>query len=127
MDLVTMGVISGVVVVGGVVFYLKSIKYFTPSEVVVIPIPPVTIFDKEGNPIRTSYKIIRDGGYVFLPFWKKYYVLPVNRIKSKVSSKNILTKDELRINVDIIIQYKINTETPLGIDNRSIRCLQKNR
>jgi uncharacterized membrane protein YqiK len=119
MDLVTMGVISGVVVVGGVVFYLKSIKYFTPSEVVVIPIPPVTIpdeFDEKGNPLRTSYRIIRDGGYVFLPFWEKYYVLPVNRIKSKVSSKNILTKDELRINVDIIIQYKINTETPLGID-----------
>ena len=43
-------------------------------------------------------------------------MLPVNRIKSKVSSKNILTKDELRINVDIIVQYKINTETPIGID-----------
>lgn len=119
MDVVTIGVTSGVVAVGGIVFYLKSIKYFTPSEVVVIPIPPVTLegeFDKDGNPLRTSYRIIRNGGYVFLPFWKKYYVLPVNRIESKISSKNILTKDELRINVDIIIQYKINTETSLGID-----------
>jgi len=124
MDLVTMGVTSGVVVVGGVVFYLKSIKYFTPSEVVVIPISTVTLLDDEGNPrlddegnpLRTNYRIIRNGGYVFLPFWKKYYVLPVKRIKSKVSSKNILTKDELRINVDIIVQYKINTETPIGID-----------
>jgi len=66
MDLVTMGVTSGVVVVGGVVFYLKSIKYFTPSEVVVIPIPPVTLLDDEGNPrlddegnpLRTNYRII---------------------------------------------------------------------
>ena len=119
MELMTMGAIGGLTVAGGIGFYLKSIKYFTPSEVVVIPIPPVTIpneFGPDGQPLTTNYRIIRNGGYVFLPFWRKYYVLPVNRIKSKVSSKNILTKNELRINVDIIVQYKINTETPIGID-----------
>jgi uncharacterized membrane protein YqiK len=107
-------------VIGGLGFYLRGVKYFTPSEIVAIPIPTINTgeIDEDGNPITTNYRIIRNGGYTFLPFWRKYYVLPANRINTKITSDNILTKDELRISVNIITQYKIDTET----DERTTRA-----
>ena len=118
MELMTMGAIGGLTIAGGFAaisglgFYIRSVKYFRPSELVAISKPKEdTGLVNEKGEVIYSYYSYQQGGRVFIPFWKEYYVLPVYIISSTIKTGKLLMKDKLHISANIAIQYTIDIST----------------
>ena len=109
--LVAVGVF--VILIGLLIFYFKSVKYFAPYEIVAVlhPLYNTGEIDEDGNHIYDNYKYYKNGGKIFLPFWKNYFVLPRNIITSSIATQKFLTLDKLHIRVDFVIQYSIDVST----------------
>lgn len=119
MELMTIGTMGGMsfTVIGGVIFYIKSIKYFQPSEILAI-----SQFrrndgeiDEDGKPIYKDYTYQR-GGRKFIPFWKEYYVLPTHLMTSSIATQKFLTLDKVHIRADFVVQYQIDVSTDKKIE-----------
>jgi len=114
MNLQTIEMIGGasivLSVVSGIIFYIKSIKYFRPSELIAIlknEKEDTGSQDKQGKEIYSFYNF-EQGGRHFLPFWKEYYVLPTGIITSTIKTGTLLMEDKLKVSVEIVFQYHID-------------------
>lgn len=119
MELTTIGTMGAMsfTIIGGIIFYIKSVKYFQPSEIVAI-----SQFKRntgevgwDGEPIYSDYMYQR-GGRKFLPFWKEYYVLPTHLMTSSIATQKFLTFDKVHIRADFVVQYQIDVSTPQKIE-----------
>ena len=115
MELMTvLSTVSGLAVTGGIMvmgglFYIRSVKYFRPSELVAVSKPKEdTGLVNEKGEVIYSYYSYQQGGRVFIPFWKGYYVLPVYIINTNIKTGKLLTRDQLHISANIAIQYSID-------------------
>ena len=121
MEFITMGItVAGAMsfaVIGGVLFYIKSIKYFQPSEILAISQfrRNTGNIDVNGEPIYSDYTYQR-GGRKFIPFWKEYYVLPTHLMTSSIATQKFLTLDKVHIRADFVVQYQIDVSTPEKIE-----------
>ncbi len=120
MELMTIGTTLGAMsftIIGGIIFYIKSVKYFQPSEIVAISQFKTSTeeTDENGNQIYTYYSYQR-GGRKFIPFWKEYYVLPTHLMTSSIATQKFLTLDKVHIRADFVVQYQIDVSTDKKIE-----------
>ena len=108
-------VIFGIVIFG-FIFYIKSIKFFHPSEIVAVPSFKENTgqLDEDANPVY-SYFRYQKGGRMFIPFYKNYFVLPTHLLTSHISTQKFLTLDQIYIKVDFVIQYHIDVDSAYKI------------
>ena len=115
MEFLSMGSMIFIVVIVlilWVIFYIYSLKFFQPSEIVATPSFKKNTgkIDEDANPIYSYYNYQR-GGRVFLPFWKNYFVLSTHLITSSVRTQKFLTKDQIYVKVDFVVQYHIDVSS----------------
>ncbi|MBQ7449863.1 hypothetical protein IJS77_00470 [bacterium] len=74
-----------------IVLYSSFYKKCPPNSAIVV-------FDNANN---TTPKVITEGGAFVFPLFQDYRILSFKRTKINVNQQKILTKDNLRINIDI--------------------------
>ena len=115
MDFSELGVlliIGGTIIIGMIIFFSKSVRYFRPSELIAISKPKEdTGLVNEKGEVIYSYYSYQQGGRVYIPFWKEYYVLPIYIISTNIKTGKLLMKDKLHISANIAIQYSIDVST----------------
>ena len=109
MELITIG---GLIVISSMVFYMRSIKYFRPNELVAISkAKEESVFiDETGETIYKQYSY-QQGGRFFLPFWQEYYVLPVQLISTSIQTGRFLVENKWKVSVTVEVQYSIDVST----------------
>jgi len=104
--------IAVIVLILWIIFYIYSLKFFQPSEIVATPSFKKNTgkIDEDANPIYSYYNYQR-GGRVFLPFWKNYFVLSTHLITSSIRTQKFLTYDQIYIKVNFVVQYHIDVSS----------------